>query len=72
MQGPDNGKPSNGIIAVEFDTARTGFGDIWDNHAGVVVNSVKSSTSETAVYYTDDTKKKIMLEGGKAIQTWVE
>lgn len=73
IQGADNGKPSNRIIAVEFDTARTGFGDIDDNHVGIDVNSVKSSTSETAAYYTDDTnKKKIMLEGGEAIQTWVE
>lgn len=58
MQGADNGKPSNRIIAVEFGTARTGFGGIYDNHAGIDVKSGKSSTSETAAYYTDDTNKK--------------
>lgn len=75
--GPkNNGKVSNHIFIVEFDTV-LGFGDfndINDNHVGIDINSINSTVSESASYYVGNTNStdKIELESGIPIQAWVE
>lgn len=40
-----DGSPANRIVAVEFDTRKSGRGDHDDNHVGLDVNSVESASA---------------------------
>ncbi|XP_006664285.1 L-type lectin-domain containing receptor kinase SIT2-like [Oryza brachyantha] len=75
--GPStNGRSSNHVFAIEFDTVLSvqGFNDTNYNHVGVDINSLVSNVSEPAAYYTDDDKKKVAvkLESAQPIQAWVD
>ncbi|KAF9596654.1 hypothetical protein IFM89_012853 [Coptis chinensis] len=73
LLNPSNdGKPTNHLFAIEFDTVGAGgaFGDIDSNHVGVNVNSMISLESKTASYYGEsgNTTTKINMENGDPIQ----
>ncbi|KAF9665263.1 hypothetical protein SADUNF_Sadunf16G0104400 [Salix dunnii] len=73
----NDGKSSNHIFAVEFDTVN-GFNDNADsegNHVGININSMHSESSMAAAYSeTDhpDRFRDFMLESGNPIQAWIE
>ncbi|KAG1341828.1 L-type lectin-domain containing receptor kinase IV.2 [Cocos nucifera] len=72
----NNGKSSNHILAVEFDTAQNpDLKDINDNHVGIDINSLISNESHTAGYVSDDRNldfKNLTLISGEPIQAWIE
>ncbi|CAO2148172.1 unnamed protein product [Urochloa humidicola] len=72
----DNSKPSNHLLFIELDTTyNTEFGDIDDNHVGINVNSLNSSRSSPAGYYTDDPLSdlhSLRLSSGKEQQVWID
>ncbi|CAO1948849.1 unnamed protein product [Urochloa humidicola] len=72
----DDGKPSNHLLYIELDTAYNSMlDDIDDNHVGINVNSLKSSRSSPAGYYTDDPFSDLhplRLSSGKEMQVWVD
>ncbi|KAF9596487.1 hypothetical protein IFM89_012218 [Coptis chinensis] len=77
LLNPSNdGKATNHLFAIEFDTVGAGgaFGDIDNNHVGVDVNSMISLESKTASYYGEsgNTTTKINMENGGPIQVWIE
>lgn len=70
-----DGKPSNHIVAIEFDTFRNQeFGDIDDNHVGIDINSLTSAQSASAGYVYNRTGKfrPADLSCGEGIQVWVQ
>ncbi|OAY41533.1 lectin-domain containing receptor kinase VI.3 [Manihot esculenta] len=72
----NNGKESNHIVAVEFDTVR-GYNEVSDrngNHVGININSMDSNTSKPAGYIIDDPLKVLDLDmhNSDPIQAWVE
>ncbi|VAI71816.1 unnamed protein product [Triticum turgidum subsp. durum] len=77
--GPNtNGKVSNHVFAVEFDTVTDlGMNETNGNHVGVDVNSLVSNVSEQAAYYTtgadgEDMKVPVKLESAQQIQAWID
>ncbi|CAN6228556.1 unnamed protein product [Urochloa humidicola] len=76
--GPStNGKVSNHVLAVEFDTVLDlEMNDINGNHVGVDVNSLFSNVSEPAAYYagdgTEGKKVPVTLESAQPIQAWID
>ncbi|KAL1218582.1 L-type lectin-domain containing receptor kinase S.4 [Cardamine amara subsp. amara] len=62
------------FFAVEFDTVRDlEFEDINDNHVGIDINSMESSSSTPAGYFlANSTKKELFLDGGRLIQAWID
>ncbi|XP_048541546.1 L-type lectin-domain containing receptor kinase SIT2-like [Triticum urartu] len=77
--GPNtNGKVSNHVFAVEFDTVTDlGMNETNGNHVGVDVNSLVSNVSEQAAYYTtgadgEDMKVPMKLESAQQIQAWID
>ncbi|THU46827.1 hypothetical protein C4D60_Mb09t08990 [Musa balbisiana] len=69
------GNSNNHVLAIEIDTIyNPEFLDIDDNHVGIDINSVKSSTSHVAGYYADDTGSftDLSLRSEKAMQVWIE
>ncbi|WCJ28003.1 Concanavalin A-like lectin protein kinase family protein [Euphorbia peplus] len=71
-----DGKSSNHIFAVEFDTV-SGFNETSDrngNHVGININSVQSNISKAASYTVNNTLREedVDLHEGKPIQTWIE
>ncbi|KAJ3695916.1 hypothetical protein LUZ60_001293 [Juncus effusus] len=72
-----NGKFSNHVFAVEFDT-NPGINETNGNHVGIDINSIVSNISELAGYYNNETEtpRKVDLDlqsaQGQAIQAWVD
>ncbi|XP_022766197.1 L-type lectin-domain containing receptor kinase V.9-like [Durio zibethinus] len=70
-----DGKSSNHIAAIEFDTFQNQeFEDIDDNHVGIDINSLTSAKSASAGYVYNKTGKFMPadLSCGERIQVWVE
>ncbi|KAM3315507.1 hypothetical protein ACQJBY_033945 [Aegilops geniculata] len=69
-----NGKTSNHVFAVEFDTVTDlEMKETNGNHVGVDVNSLVSNVSEQAAYYTTENKKvPVELESAQQIQAWID
>eukprot|EP01018_Ginkgo_biloba_P000215 Gb_04649 [translate_table: standard] len=68
-----DGQGSNHLFAVEFDTnTASEFSDINDNHVGVDINSLNSTNSTTAGYWTGKQFQELSLKSGKNIQAWIE
>ncbi|KAE8802649.1 Lectin-domain containing receptor kinase A4.2 [Hordeum vulgare] len=69
-----NGKASNHVFAVEFDTVTDlEMNETNGNHVGVDVNSLVSNVSEQAAYYTaEDNKVPVKLESAQQIQAWID
>ncbi|CAH8356579.1 unnamed protein product [Eruca vesicaria subsp. sativa] len=65
---------SSNFLAVEFDTVRDlDFDDINDNHVGIDINSLESSTSTPAGYFlANSTKKELFLDSGQVFQAWID
>ncbi|CAL5026845.1 unnamed protein product [Urochloa decumbens] len=72
--GPStNGKVSNHVLAVEFDTVLDlEMNDINGNHVGVDVNSLFSKVSEPAAYYSGEKAVPVTLESAQPIQAWID
>ncbi|CAN6312042.1 unnamed protein product [Urochloa humidicola] len=68
------GNSSNHVFAVEFDTMQVRrLNETNSNHVGVDLNSVVSTVSEPAAYFTDDGKNvSVTLESARPIQAWVD
>lgn len=71
----NNGKNSNHIFSVEFDTV-SGLGDARNskgNHVGINKNGVQSYATEAAEYSEGPgLKKEMYLDSGDPIQAWIE
>ncbi|XVF87478.1 hypothetical protein PTKIN_Ptkin18bG0123300 [Pterospermum kingtungense] len=74
----NNGKSSNHVLGVEFDVfANQEFDDIDDNHVGIDINSLTSTTSHKAGYWPDNSDgdrdfKEEKLNNGKNYQVWID
>ncbi|XP_027343325.1 L-type lectin-domain containing receptor kinase VII.1-like [Abrus precatorius] len=73
----NGGTPQNHVVGVEFDTVRNEeeFNDINDNHVGVDINSLHSSTSHEAGYWggKDNKEFKVLeIKNGENYQVWIE
>ncbi|XVE51346.1 hypothetical protein DITRI_Ditri02bG0032800 [Diplodiscus trichospermus] len=81
----NNGNPNNHVFGVEFDVfTNQEFDDIDDNHVGIDINSLKSTSSHTAGYWPDNIKSSrnsnndeqgfeiVKLKNGKNYQVWVD
>ncbi|KAL9688400.1 hypothetical protein QQ045_032821 [Rhodiola kirilowii] len=80
---PENDRmASNHIFAVEFDTAlylgnqanSSVIPDINDNHVGIDINGMNTSSPKTASYYNDATKAQtdVQMESDNAFQVWID
>ncbi|KAB2025503.1 hypothetical protein ES319_D06G153700v1 [Gossypium barbadense] len=74
----NNGDPTNHVFGVEFDVfANQEFDDIDDNHVGIDINSLTSTTSHTAGYYSDFNEdgdqgfEKLKLNNGVTVGSFV-
>ncbi|PVH62904.1 hypothetical protein PAHAL_3G427800 [Panicum hallii] len=72
-----NGRATNHVLAVEFDTVLDlEMDDINGNHVGIDVNSLFSNVSEPVAYYAGDgegtTKVPVTLESAQPIQAWID
>ncbi|KAJ1701717.1 hypothetical protein LUZ63_001496 [Rhynchospora breviuscula] len=71
----NEGKSTNHIFAVEFDTIQNEeYEDKNNNHVGININSLTSNQSEFAGYYDDDSGsfQNLNLMSHKTMQVWVE
>ncbi|KAG1341829.1 L-type lectin-domain containing receptor kinase IV.1-like [Cocos nucifera] len=70
----NNGNLSNHIVAVELDTSfNPEFKDINDNHVGIDIDSLISTESYDAGYFTNDAKfRNLTLMSGEPMQVWIE
>ncbi|KAK8575238.1 hypothetical protein V6N12_062914 [Hibiscus sabdariffa] len=72
----NNGNPNNHVFGVEFDVfANQEFDDIDDNHVGIDINSLKSTSSHAAGYWPDnknDDFEELKLNNGKNYQVWID
>ncbi|CAM8971425.1 unnamed protein product [Rhodiola kirilowii] len=80
---PENDRmASNHIFAVEFDTVPylgyqgngTVIPDINDNHVGIDINGMNTSSPKPASYYNDATKTQtdVQMESDNAFQVWID
>jgi hypothetical protein len=73
-----NGRATNHVLAVEFDTVLDlEMRDINGNHVGVDVNSLFSNVSEPVAYYAGDgegttSRVPVTLESARSIQAWID
>ncbi|GJN24443.1 hypothetical protein PR202_gb12181 [Eleusine coracana subsp. coracana] len=77
LLGPnDNGNSSNNLLCIELDTLyNEEFADIDDNHVGIDINSLNSSRSSPAGYYTDNPFSDLhplRLSSGREMQVWID
>ena len=71
----DNGKPDNGVFAVELDTMlNPEFQDMNSNHVGVDLNSLRSVQNHSAGWYDDATGvfNNLSLISRRPMQVWVD
>ncbi|GMJ14680.1 L-type lectin receptor kinase VII.1 [Hibiscus trionum] len=72
----NNGNPTNHVFGVEFDVfANQEFDDIDDNHVGIDINSLKSTSSHTAGYWPDNKSsdfEELKLNNGRNYQVWID
>ncbi|KAJ0088297.1 hypothetical protein Patl1_31407 [Pistacia atlantica] len=73
----NDGKASNHVIFVEFDTVNGFKGESDDdgNHVGVGINSMNSRSKPAAYYHNPgdtDHQEEVNLEGNGPIQAWIE
>jgi serine/threonine protein kinase len=71
----NNGLSTNHILAIELDTAMSpDLQDIYKNHVGIDVNSLKSVDSAPATYFSDQEGKNISLElmSGNSLHLWID
>ncbi|MQM16929.1 hypothetical protein Taro_049892 [Colocasia esculenta] len=71
----DNGDASNHVFAVELDTVQSAeFDDINDNHVGIDVNGLRSSSSAPASFFSEETGRyaNLTLMSGDPMQVWIE
>ncbi|KAI3958513.1 hypothetical protein MKW92_000602 [Papaver armeniacum] len=70
----DVGNLSNHVFAVEFDTVQDfEFGDIDDNHIGIDIDGLNSTSSVSAAYFAENsTKVNITLKSGNIFQVWID
>nr|XP_023914752.1 L-type lectin-domain containing receptor kinase IV.2-like isoform X2 [Quercus suber] len=69
------GLTSNHILAIELDTVlNPEFGDIDKNHVGIDVNSLNSTDSASAMYFSYKEGKNISLEltSGNPMHLWID
>ncbi|XXG54535.1 hypothetical protein AAC387_Pa03g2386 [Persea americana] len=70
-----DGSSSNHIVAVELDTVLNAeLGDKDDNHVGIDINSLKSSESAYATYFSKENGgfKNLSLRSGEPMQVWIK
>lgn len=75
LKDVDIGKPTNRLFFVELDTIdNQEYGDINNNHVGFDINTIRSNSSITAGYYTDDGRRfnNLTLLSGDPMQVWVD
>ncbi|KAM4083361.1 hypothetical protein ACB094_08G050100 [Castanea mollissima] len=71
----NEGLTSNHILAIELDTAlNPEFGDIDRNHVAIDVNSLNSTDSASAMYFSNKEGKNISLEliSGNSTHLWID
>ncbi|XP_030965331.1 L-type lectin-domain containing receptor kinase IV.1-like [Quercus lobata] len=71
----NEGLTSNHILAIELDpTLNPEFGDIDQNHVGIDVNSLNSTDSASAMYFSNKEGKNISLElkSGNPMHLWID
>ncbi|KAM3382302.1 lectin-domain containing receptor kinase VI.3 [Capsicum galapagoense] len=72
----NNGKDTNHIFMVEFDTVngRNEGVDADGNHIGININRVESIASQSADYYINNTDitEQVYLQKGESIQAWID
>ncbi|KAG0489509.1 hypothetical protein HPP92_006372 [Vanilla planifolia] len=75
LNSSDNGNTTNHVFAIEFDTVQDfEFQDINDNHVGVDVDSLVSSTAATASYFDSNSggQQPLNLKSGNTILAWID
>ncbi|KAL4610611.1 hypothetical protein ACB092_08G063300 [Castanea dentata] len=71
----NEGLPTNHILAIELDTVlNPEFGDNDKNHVGIDVNSLNSTESAPAMYFSNKEGKNISLEltSGNPMHLWID
>jgi serine/threonine protein kinase len=71
----NDGLPANHILAIELDTSlNPEFGDIDKNHVGIDVNSLNSTESVPATYFSNKDEKNISMElvSGNPMHLWID
>ncbi|KAL4610612.1 hypothetical protein ACB092_08G063400 [Castanea dentata] len=71
----NDGLPVNHILAIELDTVlNPELGDIDRNHVGIDVNSLNSTESAPAMYFSNKEGKNISLEltSGNPMHLWID
>jgi len=70
---PNDRKPSNHLLAVDFDTIQSvEFDDPDDNHVGVDINNLKSMKAKSVGYWNVENFHKFSLKSGHNIQAWID
>ncbi|XP_038888646.1 probable L-type lectin-domain containing receptor kinase VII.2 [Benincasa hispida] len=72
----NNGSPNNHVFAVEFDSFQNvEFNDTNDNHVGVDLNSLESTVSSAAGFWSgpdDGEFKELKINNGETYQVWID
>ncbi|CAK9175578.1 unnamed protein product [Ilex paraguariensis] len=71
----NDGDQNNHVLGIEFDVFdNQEFRDLNDNHVGIDVNSLTSTSAYEAGYWPDNRNsfKKLKLNNGKNYQVWID